>query len=328
LEPLIARRMEYKRRVNDKNWRERRASYEARKNVLKWILVTCFGYTGYINARFGRIECHETINAYSRELMLKTAQIAEDMGYEILHGIIDSLWLKSTQKTARDHKLLCQKIYAETGMPLGREGIYKWVVFLPRKTGMTGALNRYYGVFSDGTLKIRGLELRRSDTPPPIKNAQMEMLRVMARADEVAELDELIPEVIDVLKSSVYRVMNGECALPELVFTSVVSKELDFYSQLTNNVACLLQLKKKGVDVRPGERIKYVVKYVVTDSGSKRYATKVTAWSLARGNELYDKKKYVRHLLRAGESILSPFGYTEKKLADIIRPTQQVALTV
>ena len=31
--------------------------WDKRQNVLKWLLVTCFGYTGYRNARFGRIEC-------------------------------------------------------------------------------------------------------------------------------------------------------------------------------------------------------------------------------------------------------------------------------
>ncbi len=29
--------------------------------ILKWMLVTCFGYTGYKNAKFGRIEVHEDI---------------------------------------------------------------------------------------------------------------------------------------------------------------------------------------------------------------------------------------------------------------------------
>ena len=246
------------------------------------------------------------------------------MGYEILHGIIDSLWLKTDRTFSPDHEKLRRRIYKETGMPLEIEGFYKWVVFLPRKTGATGALNRYYGLFSDGSMKIRGLELRRSDTPQLIKDAQMAMLKVMGKANDVAELRGILPEVIDVLRGYVDRVMNGECELQDLVFTSVVSKDLDFYSQLTNNAACLLQLKRKGIAVRPGERIKYIV----TDAGSKRYTKKVTAWNLAKGDELYDKKKYVRYLLRAGESILSPFGYTEHKLAEIIRPTQQLTLPV
>jgi DNA polymerase I len=130
--------------------------------------------------------------------------------------------------------------------------------------------------------------------------------------------------VIGVLRRYADRIMNGECALEELVFTPVVSRELEFYSHLTNSAACLLQLKRRGRAVHPGERIQYIV----TDAGSARHAKKVKAWELAEGTEQYDKKRYVRHLLRAGESILSPFGYTERKLAEIIKPTRQLTLPV
>ncbi len=76
--------------------------------------------------------------------------------------------------------------------------------------------------------------------------------------------------------------------------------------------------------MHPGEWIQYIV----TDAGSAQYAKKVKAWELAEGTELYDKKRYVRYLLRAGESILLPFGYTERKLAEIIKPTKQLTLPV
>ncbi len=48
----------------------------------------CFGYMGYRNARFGRIECHEAINAYGREIMLQASEMAEAHGFEILHGTL------------------------------------------------------------------------------------------------------------------------------------------------------------------------------------------------------------------------------------------------
>ncbi|RZN34770.1 MAG: hypothetical protein EFT35_08940 [Methanophagales archaeon ANME-1-THS] len=322
LEPIITRRAVYKKRLKDNGYRDFREIYEARKNALKWILVTCFGYTGYRNARFGRIECHEVINAYGRDLLLTTARIAEEMGYTVLHGIVDSLWLKSRTTDAPAHETLRDRIYEETGIALELEGIYKWIVFLPRRADRTGALNRYYGLFEHGAMKIRGLELRRSDSPPLIKNAQMDMLRVMAAANDLAELHEVIPEVIEVLKEYTAMVMSGACDLKDLVFTSVVSKDLGDYTQLTNNVACLLQLKERGLRVRPGEQITYVI----TDAGSQSYERKVKAWPLARGDERYDKRRYVTHLLRAGASILSPFGYTEHKLADILSSTHQLTL--
>lgn len=328
LEPIINRRIEYKKRIKDKGYSDCREIYDARKNALKWILVTCFGYTGYRNARFGRIECHEVINAYGRELLLETAKIAEDLGYEVLHGIVDSLWLKSSSNSdnSNNHEKLCEKIFEQSGISVELEGIYKWIVFLPRRSDRTGALNRYYGLFDNGDMKIRGLELRRSDTPQLIKDAQMDMLKVMARANDIAELQELIPDVIEELRRYADMIMNGECDLKDLVFTSVVSKDLEYYHQLNNNLACLLQLKNKGLRVRPGEQ----VKYIITDAESKRYDRKVKVWQLAKGNErlLYDKKKYLTLLLKAAESMLSPLGYTERKLADIVRPARQLTLTL
>jgi DNA polymerase elongation subunit (family B) len=323
LEPIIDRRTEYKKRVKDKRYSDFHEIYEARKNALKWVLVTCFGYTGYRNARFGRIECHEVINAYGRELLVNTAKIAEDLGYEVLHGIVDSLWLKSSSNDLKDHEKLREKICDETGIHVELEGIYKWIVFLSRRRDHAGALNRYYGLFEDGDMKIRGLELRRRDTPKLIKDAQMDMLKVMARANDVIELQELILDVIGVIREYADMIMNGECDLKDLVFTSVVSKDLEYYSQVNNNLACLLQLKNMGLRVRPGEH----VKYIITDAESRRYNRKVKAWQLTNGNERYDKKKYLTHLFRAGESILSPFGYTERKIADIIRPAQQLTLS-
>src|SRR2546426_592256 len=53
-----------------------------------------FGYQGYKNARFGRIECHEAINAFARDILVHTMEIAESHGYEVVHGIVDSVWLR------------------------------------------------------------------------------------------------------------------------------------------------------------------------------------------------------------------------------------------
>jgi len=325
LEPLINRRIEYKKRVKDKDkeYNDHREIYEARKKALKWILVTCFGYMGYRNARFGRIECHEVINTYGRELLLNTARIAEDLGYEVLHGIVDSLWLKSSSNT-NNHEKLCEKIFEQSGISVELEGIYKWIVFLPKRSDHTGALNRYYGLFENGEMKIRGLELRRSDTPPLIRDAQMDMLKVMARANDAAELQGRIPEVIEVVRGYADMIAKGECDLKDLVFTSVVSKDSEYYHQLNNNLACMLQLKNEGLKVRPGEQ----VKYIITDAESKRYNRKVKAWQLVKGNVrlLYDKKKYLAYLVRAAGNILAPFGYTERKLTEIIKPGRQLTL--
>jgi DNA polymerase I len=51
---------------------DHRDELEDQSNVITWILVSCFGYQGFSNAKFGRIECHGAINAYVGEILLET----------------------------------------------------------------------------------------------------------------------------------------------------------------------------------------------------------------------------------------------------------------
>src|SRR5437899_12769320 len=137
--------------------------YVARDTILKWTLVTAFGYQGYSNARFGRIECHEAINAFARNILVRTMEIAESHGYEVVHGIVDSVWLRPTANADSIEKVR-EHIAGSIGLPIELEGRYKWTVFLPCKTTGVGALNRYYGLFQDDEFKIRGLAVRQHDT--------------------------------------------------------------------------------------------------------------------------------------------------------------------
>ena len=136
----------------------------------KWLLVTCFGYLGYKNARFGRIEAHEAVTAYGREALLRAKEAAEDLGFEILHMYVDGLWVhKRGCQTPADFEALLDEITERTGLPISLDGVYRWVVFLPSRVNERVPVpNRYFGVFQDGSIKVRGIECRRRDTPPSL----------------------------------------------------------------------------------------------------------------------------------------------------------------
>ncbi len=93
IEPLVARRKIYKQLMKSAD-EQTRAKYDARRTAIKWMLVSCFGYMGYKKARFGRIEAHESITAWGRETLLRAKEIAEGAGFEMLHALTDSLWIK------------------------------------------------------------------------------------------------------------------------------------------------------------------------------------------------------------------------------------------
>ena len=111
--------------------------------------MTCFGYLGYKNARFGRIEAHEAVTAYGREALLQAKEIAEEMGYTILHMYVDGLWIKSeTRITNENIKPLLKAIEQQTGLPISTDGIFRWIVFLPSKTNQNVRLQIVISAYS------------------------------------------------------------------------------------------------------------------------------------------------------------------------------------
>jgi DNA polymerase elongation subunit (family B) len=305
--PLIVKKALYK---GDPQLKGRRA-------LLKWVLVTCFGYLGYRNARFGRIECHESVTAFAREILLESMHIAEENGFDVLHGIVDSLWLKK-DASRKEFEELCNKISDRIGIPLEFEGIYSWIVFLPSQLGI-GALNRYYGVI-DGELKARGIALRRRDQPEIAKNMQEDILHILAHADTKKEFYTAIPDALEVVKQYVYAVLKGDVTMEDLIISVGISHHLEDYTVNNLSVAALKKLKKEGIELHPGQRVQYVIR----DWRSRKMADRVSIPELME-DTVYDKKKYSDLLIRAAFEMLEPF-VAERRLIEYIACKRQLTL--
>ncbi len=317
LKPIIERRRYYKKMKKEPG--PNREIYAGRDTILKWVNVTAFGYTGYKNARFGRIECHEAINAFAREILVRTMEIAESHHYEVVHGIVDSVWLRP-KADAEDIRVVQDHISGSTGLPIELEGRYKWIVFLPCKTTGVGALNRYYGLYDHEEFKLRGIELRKHDTPEFINIAQEAMLGELSLASNAAEFHERIPRAVNVLRWTAKRVLDRAIPVHQFVLTKNVSRTLPEFVVLTATAAALKQMKKRGFTVEPGES----VHYVLLDARARESERKVRVAEFLQGDEVPDAWEYIRLLCRSGQTLLAPFGYTEEKLVDMCRDLSDV----
>ncbi|MCX6665948.1 MAG: hypothetical protein NT038_07835 [Euryarchaeota archaeon] len=307
LKPIIYRRFCFKARAKNKKY-DAQACADIQQ-VWKWVLIVCFGYTGYRNARFGRIECHESITAFARDILLSSMGVCEQAGYQVLHGIIDSLWVKAV-KTKITAQQLSRMIGKQAGVRMDVIGRYKWIVFLPSKQYDAGALTRYYGVFENGELKVRGVELRQKNTPHFLKNVQQGVLDVLKKASNSQEFHELIPDALQALSSVAKRLCDGMINPFDLLFKTQVSRGVTEYK--VNNLvkSALIQLRDLGILVEPGQSIQYIV----TNERSRNYKNRVCVLESMTGSEEIDVGFYLRHIAKCGESLLLPFGYTKEKL--------------
>ena len=324
LDILLRKRLKYKRLRHEVKDEKLRRIYNLRQEALKWILVTCFGYLGYRNARFGKVDAHIAVCAFARDALLKTAKMAEEKGFEIIHGIVDSLWIRKEGATPREVVELCNEVSKEIGVPLSIEGKYRWIVFLPSKV-LTDipVLNRYYGVFEDGRIKVRGIEARRRDTPPFIAEAQMSMIRELAKARNAKEFTERIPLALKRLREYAKALIERKIAPQQLLITKQLSLGPAEYMHDVFQAVAAKQLAELGLEVSAGQ----TVQYLITDAKSRKHNNRVKVAQLVNENTKYDVEKYLDLLFAAAENILLPFGYSAQRIKNyVLYGEQQIAL--
>jgi DNA polymerase I len=316
LKLVVNKRLNYKK-LRDKTTNPKlKEIYDNRQIALKWILVTCFGYLGYRNAKFGTVDGHIGVCAFGRATFLRAARISEIRGFEVLHGIVDSLWLKKDDATIEDYGNLCKEVSKDIGVPLNFEGRYKWIVFLPSKTHPhIGVLNRYYGIMENGKLKVRGIEVRKHDTPRFVYNAQMEMINIFSTANNSTEFMQKIPEALNVVKAYRLKLLDGDVPIEDLIISKHLSKNPKHYKQQASQVIAAEQLIKEGSEVHAG----HSVHFVFTDSNNKRFDRRVKAQLLLDKGVNPDESKYLQLLYASAASLLSFSNYTVKTVQDSIK---------
>jgi DNA polymerase I len=321
LQPIIDARDEIKAAIRRERARDdpdeaRLTALEGRSGALKWILVACFGYQGFSNAKFGRIECHEAINAYAREILLTAKARLEAGGWRVVHGIVDSIWVTPDPDADDRTPLpdLASAITDAVGIRLEHEAHYDWVAFVPQRDSDAGALTKYFGsVAGEDAFKLRGIEARQRSTPPFVEAVQRACIE---RFDATRS-----PEaVLDCLSAAIERLHAGAVPAERLVERNRVSKPLEGYTQNTQNVAALKRAREQGLSVHPGQDIEYVV---VDDGKQSRERVALAHEAI----DSYDPSYYETLLVRAVESVLSPLGWDRDEIRQELSGARTPALT-
>jgi DNA polymerase-2 len=256
--------------------------------------------------------------------LLRTAHIAERRGFENIHGIVDCLWLRKPGITEEDCLELCLEVEKDTGLPISFEGIYRWIVFLSSKTNRNmPVLNRYFGVFRDGKIKVRGIAARRSDTPKLVRDAQLEMIDVLAKAETREEIPPFLPEAIHVLRRYVDCLKTRSVGLEELVITTRLSKAPKEYDRSLLQGIAAKQLAREGVRVHAGEKVQYLIR----DAYNSNPDLRVTPLLLLNSRMCYDVRKYLEMLINAADTVLGPFGLTKEEIQHAVEGHKQTLLS-
>ncbi|MGC2691611.1 MAG: DNA polymerase domain-containing protein [Desulfobaccales bacterium] len=200
---------------------------------------------------------------------------------------------------------LCLKISSATGVKLALEGVYRWLCFMPsRQDQRRPVATRYFGVFEDGSLKVRGLACRRRDTPPLVRRAQEDLLARMAGAGTARELAALRPELEELAEGFRQRLREGSVKPRDLVITRVLPQPLADYKVDTPTALAARQLEAAGIHLLPGEKVRYV--HAEKRGGPKE--CRIQAAPFLETLDGYDAELYLELLERAIEEVMTVYA--------------------
>jgi DNA polymerase elongation subunit (family B) len=239
------------------------------------------------------------VTAWGRETLLRAKECVEEQGFHVLHANVDCVWIQG--RPGMDYEQLRREIETAGGCPVGLEGVYKWLRFCPSKTDpLSGVPNRYFGAFTNGELKIRGLALRRRDTPEIFKNMQNEMLAVLAEADDVAGCRARAGRVSAMAEEVRERIAEGRVEAPELAVTFTLSRDPSDYVSNGPSAVAAKRLAASGVKLHPGE----TVRYIITSAGDKVVDFRATPLAFVSESPEVDTEKYVELWQRCRDEIM------------------------
>jgi hypothetical protein len=280
---------------------------EARLDILKQVLVCLYGTSGSIWNRYSNVRVFEEINKLSRQILLKTKDIVQSAGFDLIYSDTDAVFLKKKNATRKDFEKIMAKLISETGLQITLEYHYKFLVLLYIEADeKMEARKHYYGLTYDNQLVTRGIDTRRHDSPIFIKQFQNNLLSKLFNCNNYEEvLTTGYQNALTYITHSIDKLMNGEVQITDLVVSKLLRQNIEKYRSLFPHVAAAIRLNVSGVIANRGDNIQYVH----TDSNHTDPLYRITPAKLI-SSENYDKEKYLEMLLDSAESVLSVFGFS------------------
>lgn len=272
-----------------------------------------YGYYGYARARWYCRECAESVTAWGREYIeMVIRELEEKFGFKVLYADTDGLHATIPGADAETVKKKAMEFlkYINPKLPglleLEYEGFYVRGFFVTKK--------KYAVIDEEGKITTRGLEIVRRDWSEIAKETQARVLEAILKHGDVEEAVRIVKEVTE--KLSKYEVPPEK-----LVIHEQITRELKDYKATGPHVAVAKRLAAKGVKIRPGTVISYIVL-----RGSGRIGDRAIPFDeFDPTKHRYDAEYYIENqVLPAVERILKAFGYKKEDLR--YQKTRQVGL--
>ena len=271
---------------------------DARQSAIKVITNACYGYTGWIGARWYLKPVAEATSAWGRRVILVTVELAKKFGLEVIYGDTDSVFVKYDPKKIEE---LSGAIKKQFGLEVKPDEIYVRILF-------TEAKKRYCGLLPDGRLDIVGLEVVRGDWAAVAKDIQERILEIILKGGSPSD-------AVGVAREYIVNLREKKFPYHDLIIWKTLTMPLEDYKVRAPHVEAAKSLMKAGWKLTLGDKIGYVI----TKGVGKLY-DKVKPYTLATYDDV-DLDYYITNqIVPAVLRILGMFDIKEEDILTEAKP--------
>ena len=265
--------------------------YDLQQNVLKVIMNSYYGVSGYTRFRLYDREIGSAVTSVGRAIIRHTRDVITGLGYQVLYGDTDSCMvevppgdLSETIERARAIEARLNASYGDFAKTeLNADRHYFSIKFekVYSRFFQAGKKKRYAGhlVWKEGKdvdeVDVVGFEIRRSDSPQITREVQRDVIEMILRGDAFEDVQGYLRDVI-----RKYR--RGEYSLDEAGIPGGIGKSLESYENDDAHIrGAKYSNKYLGTDFKRGSKPKRVyirtvtAKYPRTDVVCFEYADQV-----------------------------------------------------
>ena len=204
----------------------------------------------------------------------------------------DSLFLRSPSKD--QISTITRWADKDLGIELDLDKTYRYVAFSSRK-------KNYFGVLPDGTVDIRGLTGKKSQTPEYLKKTFYDTLTILSSVKTSEDFEKARADTRKLLTRMISDIKDRRVAVTDLAFTVMMGKPTDKYNGTTpQHVRAAMQLEAKGKEIKAGEIIAYV---------KTKNPPYVKPAEMARPDEI-DADKYIEYAQSMFDQLLDALDFS------------------
>ncbi|MBS7655780.1 DNA polymerase II [Candidatus Bathyarchaeota archaeon] len=266
-----------------------------RSKAVKIITNACYGYAGWIGARWYSREVAESATALGRKAIKEVMHIAEEEGLKIIYSDTDSIFVENLSEKIKN---LQEKTLTKIGVEIKVDKLYKKIIFSEAK-------KKYAGLTQENNIDIVGMEAVRGDWANIAKTAQKKTLEILL-------IEENLEKALDYIKNFIKKLRKEKGDLEDFILWKTLTKPVSDYEAKAPHIEAAKKLIQKGWKLTTGDKIGYVI-----TKGSGKLYEKAEPYQFS-SIENIDVEYYIFHqVIPAVSRVVKVFGVNEKRLLDL-----------